>query len=1021
METRPEAPQGTVTIAFVDAPGAAEFPGAVREGLRRRGFEVKARDGSLMLAFASAADAVAALLEAQSGTLRAGVHTGQPLRTQIAGETDYVGLDVNRAARIAAAGHAGQILLSDASRRAMGEAPAGAGLRDLGEHRLRGFERPERVWVVLPAAHAGRDFPPLSTPPSRPTNLPPATSAFVGRERELESIAGFLASPATRIVTLLGPGGVGKTRLAIRAAAAALEGFSGGAWFADLTEADGAAGIAQAVAKALGVELPPRENAVAALASILELRAPVLVVLDNFEQLVEHASATAGVWSARVAGAKFIVTSRALLRLAGESVLDVEPLPAPPAGFAGTDPDELLRWDAARLFADRAAMAKTGFRVTAENASEVAEICTRLDGMPLAIELAAARVTVLRPADIVARLDRKYDLLKSSQRDLSPRQRTLLGAIEWSFDLLTDAERAVFLPCSIFRGGFTAEAAAAVLDTPGVAEILASLRDKSLLRAHPGPPGTRFSMYVSIHEYAWHRWRWTADEARQRGLAEAHARYYAARAEELGERLQREGSGAPADLLEIDSENIFAAQDWALESGDGVLAARLMNGIDPKLDLRGPTEERLKRLDATLATLGTGGPPELRVPLLCSYMQACVQSGIPGRPEEIIEDAVVAARASGRPALVAHALARRAALAQQHGLSPGAERDLAEAESLFRSMGDESRLARVIGTRGVFHRTSGHLDAAEAAFRESGEIFRRAGNLLGLSQSVGHIAQLSCDRGRFAESLEGFRQAEGLALEAGALRNAANWRWRTADALALAGRPEEAAAALSEAEELVRAVGDRRLLARTIHLRGEILLELGDAAEAVRLFDAALVHRRATSDPRGAGNTVTRRGRARSVLGDAEGARADLQEAGELFGRIGDEFARGSVEMELAIVDRRAGQPEAALRHLERAEALLQGEPGRSSIPELRTERARLLTLLGRGREALAAAREAEAAARELSMEASRPMIGILAARAAAARAEGVADDAAERGRALAAALNVPLLSLPADLRESLA
>ncbi len=1017
-----EAPQGTVTIAFVDAPGAAGFLGVVRDAVRRRGgFEVKEREGSLMLAFASAAEAVGALLEAQAalGGVRAGVHTGQPLRTQLAGEADYVGLDVNRAARIASAGHAGQILLSDATRRGLGGV-AGE-LRDLGEHRLRGFERPERVWLALPPSMAGREFPALATPPSRPTNLPPATSAFVGREKELAEIAGFLGSASTRIVTLLGPGGVGKTRLAIRAAAAALEGFAGGAWFADLTEAEGAAGIAQAVAKALGVELPPRENAVAALASILELRAPVLVVLDNFEQLVDHAAATAGVWAARVPGAKFLVTSRSVLRLPGESVLDVEPLPTPPAGFSGKSPEELLRWDAARLFEDRAAVAKAGFRITPENAAEVAEICTRLDGMPLAIELAAARVTLLRPADIVARLDRKYDLLKSSQRDLSPRQRTLLGAIEWSFDLLAEAERAVFLPCSIFRGGFTAEAAAAVLGSPGVADVLASLRDKSLLRAHLGPLGARFSMYVSIHEYAWHRWRWTADEARQRELAESHARWFAARAEQLGERLQREGSGAPADLLEVDSENIFAAQDFALESGDGVLAARLMVGIDPKLDLRGPTEERLKRLDATLATLGTTGPAELRVPLLCSYMQACIQSGIPGRPGELVNEAVAAARASGRPALVANALARRAALAQQHASTPESQRDLEEAASICRALGDDSRLARIIGTRGVFHRTSGHLDDAEAAFRESGDIFRRIGNLLGLSQAVGHIAQLSCDRGRFAESLEGFRQAEGLALEAGALRNAANWRWRTAEALALAGRPEEAAAALSEAEELVRAVGDRRLLARTIHLRGEILMDLGDAEAAIRLFDAALVHRRATTDPRGEGNTITRRGRARSVLGDAEGARADLRAASALFERVGDAFSRGSVELEFAIVERRAGFPDAALRHLDSAETLLQGEPGRSSVPELRTERAKVLARLGRGREALAAAAEAEAAARDLSMESSRPMITILAARAVAARVAGIADDAAARGRALAAALNVPLESLPAELREALA
>ncbi|MCE9584748.1 MAG: hypothetical protein K8T20_19835 [Planctomycetes bacterium] len=1036
MERNSEAPRGTVTIAFLDAPGAApgdhgEFDRIVREAVGRSGgFEVKSRGGSLMVAFGAAGDAVRGVLEAQAGLVaagaplaRVGLHTGEPLRTDDGGVIDYLGLDVNRAARIAAAGHAGQVLMSEASRGALDAAPAGSELRDLGEHRLRGFERPERVWLALPPALRGREFPPLTTPPARPTNLPPATSAFVGRERELETIAGFLAAPGTRIVTLLGPGGVGKTRLAVRAAAAALDGFPGGAWFADLTVAEGAAGIAHAVAKALGVELPPRENPLAAVASMLELRSPVLVVLDNFEQLVEYAAATAGAWAAGVAGAKFIVTSRALLRVPGESMLDVEPLPAPPAGFGGTDPEALLKWDSARLFVERAAVAKAGFHATAENAAEIAEICTRLDGMPLAIELAAARVTVLRPADIVARLDRKYDLLKSSQRDLSPRQRTLLGAIEWSFDLLGEIEREAFLQCCIFRGGFTAEAAGAVLQLAGdppAAEILASLRDKSLLRAHDGPLGVRFSMYVSLHEYAWHRWRWTADEARQRGLAERHARFFAARAMELGDRLRREGGGVSADLLELDSENVFAAHDFALECGDGALASRLMIGIDPKLDLRGPTDERLKRLDATLATLGTVGPPELRVPLLCSYMLACVQSGIPGRPSELVEEAVALARASGRPDLIAHAVARRAALAMQRSAGSPANADLAEAESICRALGDEAGLGRAIGTRGVALRSEGRLDEAEAAFEESGELFRRIGNMLGLSQSIGHRAQLLCDRGHYADALDGFRQAEALALEAGSLRNAANWRWRTADALALTGRPEEAAAALSEADDLVRAVGDRRLLARTMHLRAEILLDLGDAAGAIRVFDEALIHRRTTSDPRGAGNTLTRRGRARSVVGDEEGARADLRDARAMFEGIRDNYSIGSVELECAIVDRRAGKAAAGLIHLEQAEGLLQGEMGQTYLPELRAERARLLVKLGRGPEAHAAAVEAEAAARRMSMDQSRAMINVLSARAESARAAGLVDDAAARGLALAASLNVALSTLPVETREAL-
>ncbi|MCC6741251.1 MAG: tetratricopeptide repeat protein [Planctomycetia bacterium] len=1018
-------------VVFADSPGAGDggeaFLREVRAALGRHGgVEVKSRGPWAMAVFPPGPGAVAAMVEAAAAVpLRAGVHEGDPLRVEAGGTADWVGPDVNRAARLLAAGHEGQVLVSEAARASAAGAPVGE-WRDLGEHRLRGLERPERVWLALAAAHAGRRFPPLDAPSAVPTNLPPGTSAFVGRAAELEALAGKLGPGGPRLVTLTGTGGVGKSRLAVRAAAAALPGYPGGAWFADLTAASDAAGIARAVAEALGLAIPGATPPAAAVGEALALRKPMLLLLDNCEHVLAHAGATAGEWLARAPGVRVLATSRAALALAGEHVMEIAPLPTPPPGAAIAGPEDLLRWDAARLFVDRVSAARRGFEVTAENAGGIAELCARLDGLPLAVELAAARAAVLAPAEILARLDRKFDLLRSSQRDLTPRQRTLIGAIEWSFDLLGADERATFLPACVFRGGFSLAAAEEIVALPGGAEAVRAaakgLREQSLLRESPGPAGPRFSMYVAIHEYAWQRWRWTADEAGQQALEDRHAEHFARVAEDAWRRGRRESLVGLWEALDGDADNYASAHDRCVARGQGERAARLMLVLDDRLNRRGPTDERLRRIEATLAALGDGRA-DLRAIVLGQLVSARVQAGVfDDATRRIPDECVALARASGDTDAMAFALVRRADMLTIASKPAEALGDLEEAETISRRTGDENALAGIMNTRGIALRGMGRLADAVTAYRDGEALYRRIGNWPGLIHSLAHLGQVLHDLGRYDEALRLCREALATALETGNLRLAANLRTLEVATLADSGRPAEALAVLASSEDLIRSVGDRRLVARMLDRRGEILTQLGDPAAAIPLLDEAIVLRRATGDVRGSAISLARRGEAHSTRGDHAAALADLEAAAAAFETARDRFSHGTALLHAAIAERRAGRPAGALKRLERAQALLDVEGGEVNRPELFAERARCAAALGRGAEAMEAARGAVEAARAMGLAGSRRMMMCEATRALAASVAGDAPAAAEartEAAAIARTLGEDARTLPDDLRDA--
>ncbi|HJV03888.1 MAG TPA: tetratricopeptide repeat protein [Actinomycetota bacterium] len=755
MTASSELPTGTVTFLFTDIEGSTRLLQELGERYRavqdrhaeimRRalaeGHEIRTEGDSFFLAFASPVSAVRAAVEAQRALaseewphgrpvrVRMGLHTGEGVR----GGDDYLGIDVNRAARIAAAGHGGQVLLSHAIRGLIEHSlPEGVAIRDLGLHRLKDIDHPEHLHdLMIEGLQA--DFPPIRTMEARPTNLPPERTSFVGRGRERAEVGALLAS--TRLLTLTGPGGTGKTRLALRVAADRLDRFRDGVFLVDLSPLTDPSLVLGEIATALRILEAPDRPVANTVADHLRDR-EMLLVLDNMEQLVEAAPTVGRILDA-APSVRLLATSRVPLRITGEQEYQVRPLPLPrPEEVA--DLERLSTCESVALFVERAAAVQPGFRITAETGPDVAEIASRLDGLPLALELAASRVKLLGVGELSQRLEQRLPLLVGGARDLPERQRTLRGAIEWSHDLLEADQRRLFARLAVFAGGWTLDAAEAVCGPDlDVLEGLSSLVDASLVRRRETDGEVRFRMLETIREFAAER---LAASGEGSETQRRHALHMRDLAEAAVPHLERADAGVWLIRLEHEHDNVRAALDWAERVGDVETAVRIAASLWGVWRRRGHLAESRARLERLAARPDLQRRDRLRVLLLGALASVAYWQHDYDRMAPLYEEALDIARQLGDRRLLAEALHNASFIPLARG-QPAAGGELAhEALAEAQAVGDVLLEGRIRDGLAYQHMIQGDIDGALEAIREAVALHRREGQNMSLAESLNALA-----------------------------------------------------------------------------------------------------------------------------------------------------------------------------------------------------------------------------------------------------------------------------------------
>jgi predicted ATPase/class 3 adenylate cyclase len=821
---------------------------------RHRGTVVKTTGDGVFAAFVDPVDGVRAAVQLQLALVDPIETEGLPLRARCAlhagvverRDRDYFGTAANRTARIMEAAHGGQVLLSQSVSALVAERlPPGTALRDLGAVRLRDLARPERIHQLV-HPQLRNEFPPLRSLEVTPNNLPQQISTFVGRQSELTEARGLLAG--ARLLTVVGVGGIGKTRLSLQIAADAQDAYPDGVWFVELAPIVDPGLVPKTVAKALGVNQDPDTPLMDTISAYLCSRR-VLLVLDNCEHLIGACARLADALLRASPALRILASSRESLQVAGEQTYQLPPLSLPDVTACS---DEIARSDAVQLFVERARLKQPSFAMTARNSDAVAQVCARLDGIPLALELAAARVGVLPVERIAERLDDRFRLLIDGSRTMLPRQQTLRASIDWSYELLSEAEKIFFGRLSVFVGGWTLPAAEAVSAGDGIAQgdvldLLTGLVHKSLVVPDDG--GERYRMLETIRQYACDR----LQESGQRLIVgRRHRDWFLAFAEEAEPHLNG-GAEQPAWMarLDVEHDNLRAALTWSLEEVDSSEAElRLCGALCRYWAGRGYAAEGgawcVKALSRDARGLGT----RARAKALTAAGTLAWRLGDMTGARGSLEQALDLSRQLRDRALEAGALASLGGVAIHRAEFAAAQAMLEQAAALNRELGNRAQEGDAYNSLAALAISQGDDEAAKEPLERALAISKASGNKLAEARAKAYLALLTERRGEYKAAQALHEQVLALAQEFGVREFELVEIRHLADVALAQGNMKAARAYFLKALNASRDLGNQHRMAEML----EAVMDLTEAAGAFQrtavLAGAADALRDAIATPR---------------------------------------------------------------------------------------------------------------------------------------------------------------------------
>jgi len=854
-------PSGTVTFLFTDIEGStkllqqlgddyaaliADHDRLLREIYERQnGFVVGTEGDSFFVAFSSGMDALHAVIQVQRALaahvwpdgvqvrVRMGLHTGKP---QIS-EQGYVGIDVHRAARIAAAAHGGQVVLSQTIRDIIhGQLPADVSLQDLGEHRLKDLRQPKHLYQLV--IHGlPTEFPPIKSLDALLNNLPVQLTSFIGRQKELEELQDLLKN--TRLLTLTGPGGSGKTRLALQVAGEMIEHFRNGVFFVPLATITDAKLVASTIAQPLGIKETAGKSIADSLQEYLRGKS-LLLILDNFEQVISGAPLVAQLLAA-CHELRILITSREGLRIHGEREYPVPPLPLPDLAQSPSI-ESLSRYAAVQLFVQRAKAVKPDFQITYETGPVIAEICHRLDGLPLAIELAAARIRLFSPRTMLDRLSNRLEFLSGGGRDLPARQQTLRNAIEWSYDLLNEQEQSLFRRLSVFIGGCMLDSVEALAENPldrvSIVSELGSLLDKSLLReiddAHGEP---RFFMLGLLREFGLEKLTASGEQERIRRW---HAQFFLSLAEQAEAKLESAEQMEWVNRMEQEHDNLRSALAWSMTADSArEICLRLVTTLGLFWEVRGYFSEGRERLSAVLAVDFAQGQTASRSQLLARAAELAYRQSDYPATISFAEESLEICRLLGDQRGTASALIKLGNAATEAGDYKTASEYLEESLEIWRALDDKHGTARVLISLGWAALRPGNYQLAKERLEEALSTSRELGDTRSIGFELSGLGEVALRQGDYALATQ-------LLQESLLLRRQLGNKWGVGVSLGTLGWVAicqgdwvRAREWLGESLRVRQEIGDKGGIAWCLERLAEMALAQGKSEKSVRLLGAA--------------------------------------------------------------------------------------------------------------------------------------------------------------------------------------